>query len=147
MTVKRASLTDYLLHFDDLMMISVTIENVRNCLWYINIFQLNFQIESIAIGLIHRPPSWYRLSLTTSMNSHAKIIFLQEDKDKSRIFLFFNSDQGQEFEFPFELVPSRTYYTRVLTVTRQNNTSTASSILIFDRVKFSNLIEFKACEY
>jgi hypothetical protein len=81
------------------------------------------------------------------MNSHAKIIFLQEDKDKSRIFLFFNSDQGQEFEFPFELVPSRTYYTRVLTVTRQNNTSTASSILIFDRVKFSNLIEFKACEY
>ena len=147
MTVKRASLTDYLLHFDDLMMISVTIENVRNCLWYINIFQLNFQIESVAIGLIHRPPSWYRLSLTTSMNSHAKIIFLQEDKDKSRIFLFFNSDQGQEFEFPFELVPSRTYYTRVLTVTRQNNTSTASSILIFDRVKFSNLIEFKACEY
>jgi hypothetical protein len=147
LTVKRASLTDYLLHFDDLMMISVTIENVRNCLWYINIFQLNFQIESVAIGLIHRPPSWYRLSLTTSMNSHAKIIFLQEDKDKSRIFLFFNYDQGQEFEIPFELVPSRTYYTRVLTVTRQNNTSTASSILIFDRVKFSNLIEFKACEY
>ena len=139
------SLTDSLLHFDDLMMIYVTIENVRNCLWYINIFELNFQIESVSIGLIHRPPSWYRLSLTTSMNFHAKIIFLQEDN--SRIFLFFNYDQGQEFEFPFELVPSRTYYTRVLTVTRQNNTSTASSILIFDRVKFSNLIEFKACEY
>ena len=139
------SLTDSLLHFDDLMMISVTIENVGNCLWYINIFQLNFQIKSVAIDLIHRPPSWYRLSLTTSMNFHAKIIFLQEDN--SRIFLFFNYDQGQEFEFPFELVPSRTYYTRVLTVTRQNNTPTASSILIFDRVKFSNLIEFKACEY
>jgi hypothetical protein len=60
--------------------------------WYI--FQLNFQIESVAIGLIHRPPSWYRLSLTTSMNSHAKIIFLQEDK--SRIFLFFNYDQGHQ---------------------------------------------------
>lgn len=79
------------------------------------------------------------------MNFHAKIVFLQEDN--SRIFLFFNYDQGQEFKFPFQLVPSRTYYTRMLTVTRQNNTSAASSILIFDRVKFSNLIEFKACEY
>ena len=108
-------------------------------------FKLNFQIESAAIGLVHRPPSWYRLSLTASMNFHAKIVFLQEDNN--RIFLFFNYDQGQEFTFPFQLVPSRTYYTRVLTVTRQNNTSTASNILIFDRVMFSNLIEFKACEY
>lgn len=107
--------------------------------------KLNFQIESVAIGLTHRPPSWYGISLTTSMNFHAKIVFLQEDN--SRIFLFFNYDQGQEFTFPFQLVPSRTYYIRVLTVTRQNNTSTASNILIFDRVMFSNIIEFKACEY
>ena len=108
-------------------------------------FKLNFQIESAAIGFFHRPPSWYRLSLTTSMNCHAKIVFLQEDNN--RIFLFFNYDQGQEFTFPFQLVPSRTYYTRVLTATRQNNTSTTSNILIFDRVELSNLIEFKACEY
>ena len=102
-------------------------------------FKLNFQIESAAIGLVHRPPSWYRLSLTTSTNFQAKIVFLQEDN--SRILLFFNYDQVQEFTFPFQLVPSRTYYIRVLIVTRQNNTPTASNI------KFSNLIEFKACEY
>jgi hypothetical protein len=70
------------------------------------------------------------------LSSWRKIIFAWEFMDVVNDNLY--QDGG------LWIVPSRTYYTRVLTVTRQNNTSTASSIVIFDRVKFSNLIEFKA---